>query len=72
MSLISLLITLAVVGFLVWLITTYIPMSPGFKRAIIVVAIVVIALWLLKVFGLMGRVDDVRVGQAHSTEVHRT
>lgn len=49
---IALIITIAVVGLLVWLICTYIPMSPGYKRAIQIIAIVCIVIYLLKVLGL--------------------
>ncbi len=49
---ISLIVTLAVVGFLVWIITTYIPMNEGFKKAIVVVAIICVILYLLQAFGI--------------------
>lgn len=49
---ISLLITIALVGLIVWLITQYIPMPPVFKTAITVVAAVVVILWLMRVLGV--------------------
>ncbi len=54
MSLISLIITLAVVGFLLWLVLTYIPMPPPFKQVITVIVVIVLVLWLLNGFGLIG------------------
>jgi hypothetical protein len=53
-SLISLIVVLAVVGFLLWMIQTYIPMSPPFKNVITVIVVLVLVLWLLSVFGIVG------------------
>ena len=50
MGLISLLIVLVVVGVLLWLVETQIPMSPPIKTIIRVVVIVVVVLWLLRLF----------------------
>lgn len=51
MDLIILVLMLAVVGFLVWLITTKIPMDPIFRTVIYVVVAIALILWLLKRFG---------------------
>lgn len=45
-----LVLVLAVVGFVVWLITTKIPMDPTFRVVIYVVVAVVLVLWLLRRF----------------------
>lgn len=50
MDLISLLVVLIVVGVLLWAVNTYIPMDPKIKMIINVVALIVILLWLLRVF----------------------
>ena len=50
MGLIELIIILAVVGLLVYLIETYIPMSPPFKIVIRVVVVLVLILYLLRLF----------------------
>lgn len=52
MSAIYLIITIAIVGLLVWAITTYIPMNDAFKRMIVVVGVVVCAVMVL-VWGMM-------------------
>jgi hypothetical protein len=49
---ISLLLTIALVGFLVYLITTIVPMPDQFKKAIIVIAVVILILYLVRVFGI--------------------
>lgn len=50
MSLISLLITLAIIGLIVWIILQ-IPMPSQIKNVIIGVAILFIVIWLLKSIG---------------------
>ena len=48
---ISLVIVLAVVGFIVYLVTTYIPMPPIFRTVIYVVVAILLLLYLMRVFG---------------------
>lgn len=57
MDLIQLIITLAVVGVLLWLVETYIPMDAGIKKMLQIVVIIVVAIWLLQSFGLLGHVS---------------
>lgn len=53
MTLINLIIVLAVVGVLLWLLNTYVPMDAVIKRIINIVVIIAVVLWLLKAFGLL-------------------
>lgn len=69
MSLIAIIIVLAVVGFLLWLINTYVPMDGKIKNIINIVAIVVIILWLLNVFGLLNEVKKIHVERPHITMI---
>jgi hypothetical protein len=62
MSLISLVITLAVVGVILWLINGYIPMEATVKKILNVVVIIVVILWLLSVFGVLGPISGMRIG----------
>lgn len=50
MDLIMLVLVLAVIGFLVYLLTTKVPMPPGWATAIQVLALIVIILFLLSRF----------------------
>lgn len=50
MGLIGLVVVLIVVGVLLWLVETQIPMSPPIKIIIRVVVILVVVLWLLQLF----------------------
>jgi hypothetical protein len=57
MSLITLVLVLAVVGLLVWLLTTYVPMPQPVKTVIIALVVIVLVIWLMRALG----VPDVRI-----------
>ncbi len=61
MSLITIVIVLIVVGLLLWLVETYIPMNPTIKRIIDALVIIVVVLWLLQVFGVLGAAQSVKI-----------
>jgi len=63
MSLISLIIVLVVVGVILWLINAYIPMDSKIKLILNIVVVIVVCLWLLGVFGLVGNLSTIRVGR---------
>lgn len=60
---ISLVLTLIVVGVLLWLVNTYIPMDAKIKKILNVVVVVCVIVWLLYAFGILGRSGDIRVPQ---------
>lgn len=53
MPLIPTIIILVIVGFVLWLINTYVPMARPIKTILNLVVIVVVVLWLLAGFGLI-------------------
>jgi hypothetical protein len=61
MSLIGLVITLVVVGVLLWLINNYIPMDGKIKRIVNVVVVTVVVVWLLQALGLLGSLQNIRI-----------
>jgi len=63
MSLISLIVTLIVIGVLLWLVNSYIPMDGKIKKIINVVVVVCVVIWLLSVFGVVGHAGSIRVPQ---------
>ncbi len=65
MSLISLIVTLIVIGVLLWLINSYIPMDGKIKKIINVVVVICVVVWLLSVFGVLGHSGNIRVPQIH-------
>lgn len=54
MSLIGVLLVLVIVGVCLYLIETYVPMSPPIKTVIRVLVVLFIVLWLLQTFGIVG------------------
>lgn len=62
MSLINLIITLVVVGVLLWLINAYIPMQATMKKILNVVVIIVVIIWLLSAFGVIDSMSGMNVG----------
>ncbi len=63
MSLVSLAITLIVVGVLLWLVNTYLPMDGKIKKILNVVVVICVVIWLLVAFGVINRSGDIRVPQ---------
>jgi len=61
MPLLTILLVLIVVGVLLWLINTYIPMDRKIKSILNVVVIVIVVIWLLQAFGLLGSLRNLRV-----------
>jgi len=62
MSLIGLVVTLVVIGILLWGINTYLPMDAKIKNILNIVVVIAVVLWLLNAFGLFGGLSSVRVG----------
>ena len=63
MSLISLAISLIVIGVLLWLVNTYIPMDGKIKKILNIVVVICVVIWLLVAFGVLDRSGDIRVPQ---------
>jgi len=61
MSLIGVVITLVVVGVLLWLLNDYVPMDGKIKRIINIVVVIVVVIWLLQAFGLLGSLQNIRI-----------
>lgn len=61
MPLLTVLIILIVVGVILWLVNTYIPMDAKIKRILNIVAVIIVILWLLKVFGVLDSIKSVTV-----------
>ena len=63
MPLIQLVIVLVVVGLILWVINSYIPMQSTIKRILNVVVVIGVILWLLNAFGLIGNIMSIHVGK---------
>jgi hypothetical protein len=62
MPLINLVVVLIVVGVLLWLVNTYIPMDGKIKKILNIAVVIVVVLWLLQVFGILGSLGGIRIG----------
>jgi len=65
MSLVSLVVTLIVIGVLLWLVNTYIPMDGKIKKILNIVVVICVVIWLLVAFGVINRAGDIRVPTVH-------
>jgi hypothetical protein len=63
MPLISVVITLIVVGVLLWLVNNYIPMDGKIQNILNIVVVIAVVLWLLSVFGVLAPLSSYRVGR---------
>jgi len=63
MPLLHVVIVLIVVGVLLWLVNSYIPMASSIKSILNAVVVIMVVLWLLNVFGLLSSLSSIRVGK---------
>jgi hypothetical protein len=60
---IGLILTLVLVGVGLWAVNTYIPMDPKIKQILNIVVVILVVLWLLRVFGVLGSANDIPIPQ---------
>lgn len=53
MSLLSVALVLIIIGVLLWLVNTYIPMQRTIKSLLNLVVVICVVVWLLHVFGIL-------------------
>ncbi|MBV8343489.1 MAG: hypothetical protein JO190_00660 [Candidatus Eremiobacteraeota bacterium] len=63
MPLLEVVIVLIVVGVILWLINSYVPMASAIKSLLNAVVVIALIVWILKVFGLWHSIMNLRVGQ---------
>jgi hypothetical protein len=54
MTLLTLILTIVLVGVLLWLINTYVPMQATVKNILNIVVVIVLIIWILNAFGVVG------------------
>lgn len=62
MPLLQILIALIVVGVLLWLVNSFIPMQRTIKSILNAVVVIAVVLWLLNVFGLFHSFGRIHMG----------
>jgi hypothetical protein len=63
MPLLTVIVYLIVVGVLLWLVNTFIPMAGSIKSILNVVVVILVVVWLLNVFGLLTSLEHIRIGR---------
>jgi len=61
MPILTILIVLIVAGVLLYLVNNYIPMDGKIKKILNVVVVIVVAVWLLKIFGVFTYLKDINI-----------
>ena len=61
MPILTIIIVILVVGVILWLINRYIPMQSTIKSILNAVVIIVLVIWLLRVFGLLDSLQNITV-----------
>jgi len=62
MSLLHLVVTLVVVGVLLWLVNRFIPMQSSIKSILNGVVVICVVLWLLNIFGVFHSFARIHIG----------
>ena len=52
---------MVVVGVILWLVNTYIPMDAKIKNILNAVAVIAVVIWLLQVFGLLDSLKNITI-----------
>ena len=63
MTLIDIIISLIVVGVVLWLINTYIPMDAKIKSILNGVVVIVVILWLFRIFDVLNSLSAIHIGK---------
>jgi hypothetical protein len=63
MPLIQVIVTLIVVGIILWLVNHFIPMAGSIKSILNAVVVIAVVLWLLNIFGLLQSLTNIHVGK---------
>jgi hypothetical protein len=63
MPLIQVVITLVVVGVLLWLVNRFIPMQSSIKSILNGVVVICVVLWIVNLFGFFSSLSHIRVGR---------
>ncbi len=61
MTIIQLIVSLVVVGVIMWLINAYIPMQNSIKQILNVVIVIVVILYVLSAFGILGSFSGIKL-----------
>lgn len=61
MPILTILLVIVIVGLLLWVVNSYIPMDAKIKQILNIVVVIILIIWLLKAFGVFAGLSNVRV-----------
>jgi len=61
MDLLTILIVIVVVGVILWLVNSYIPMDGKIKKILNIVVVIALVIWLLSAFGVFAHLGKVQI-----------
>ncbi len=61
MPVLTIVLVLIVTGVLLWLVNNYIPMQRTIKNILNAVIVILVVVWLLSVFGVIGSLQNLRI-----------
>lgn len=61
MTLVNIAVILVVVGLVMWLINSYIPMAAAIKSLLNIVVFAVVLIWILQTFGIIGAIPGLKI-----------
>jgi len=61
MTLLNIVVILVVIGVVMWLINSFIPMAGGIKAILNLVVFAVVIIWLLRAFGIVVDIPGLRI-----------
>ena len=65
----TIILVLVVVGIILWLVNTYVPMDGKIKKILNIAVVVCVILWLLNVLGVFGYLKSVPAPHVQATSV---
>ena len=61
MPVLTIVIVILVVGVILWLVNSYIPMQQTIKGILNAVVVIILVIWLLKVFGILDSLKNIHI-----------
>ncbi len=61
MPLLTVLLVIIAAGVILWVVNSYIPMQSTLKRILNIVVVLIVIVWLLKIFGLFSYLTNITV-----------
>jgi len=61
MPILTIILVLIGVGVLLWVVNTYIPMQRTIKGILNAVVVIIVVIWLLKIFGVLSSLQQIHI-----------